>query len=242
MKKIKYIFITILLFLINSIYVYAASASVSINGSSSINVGDETSYKVVVSNLSEIDTGVTALQGIVKFDTNYFSFVSSSPMTSPVSVQENNVGNGTYNLVGASMGTGFNTTSTIYTIKLKAIKAGSGIISASDFYITDLGANLINCSNSKKAITIQEKVVSETSSDSSSDQTSSNNSNSSSNNNNNNTSSNYITSTKSSNNATSSNKNANNNLASLSVSNGELSPVFNAKTTNYKINVDSSVE
>lgn len=158
MKKVKYLILSTALMIAGICLVYAAgSATASVGGLSSVTINDEVSYNVVISNLSGIDTGVTGLQGIVKYDTSYFSFVSSTPMTSPLTVQENKTSDGTYNIVGSTMGTGFSSDSTVYTIKLKAIKEGTTSVELSDFYITDFAANLIKCNTSNKSVTISSK-------------------------------------------------------------------------------------
>jgi hypothetical protein len=156
MKKGKYFLIAAILLIAGIFYVKAAgSASASVSGSSTVKVGDEISYGVVISDLNGLDTGATGIQGVVNFDTSYFTLISTTPMTSPLSVQDNKTGEGQYNLAGFSLGNGFNTTSTVYTLKLKAIKEGSTSIKLSEFYLSDLAANLIKCNTTNKTITIQ---------------------------------------------------------------------------------------
>ncbi len=232
MNKMKYLIITIMFFIFGSISVDAAS--VSISGSSSVNVGDEVSYRVVVSS----SEAVAGIQGVVKYDTGAFSYISSSPMMSPLYVMENNVGSGTYNIAGADMSGsgGFSSASTVYTIRLKALRSGSGKVSVSDFYVTNQSSVLSGCGGATKTVTIQEKAASETpSTPASSSDTNSNQSSTSS-----------SSTTKKSNSKTTSSssdsRSSNNNLASLRINDVELTPVFSASTTNYKISVANTVE
>lgn len=78
-RNIKFLAFAILLFLFSYLNVYAGSANVSLNGSSSVIVGKNVEIVVNVNNIN----GAKAIQsfgGVLDFDSEYLQFVSSSKL------------------------------------------------------------------------------------------------------------------------------------------------------------------
>ncbi len=161
MTRVKYIITMFIMFVFGSMCVNAeGSGLASVEGKNEVNVGDVVTYNIVISNLKDFDTGITGLQGLITYDPNYYAFVSTKAMTKPIDVQENSTADGVYRIAGFALDEGFNKESVVYSITLKAIKEGNTSINLSEFYLSDLSANLITCKMNNITNTIVSSVKS----------------------------------------------------------------------------------
>ena len=197
-KKLKYLLFIIIcnLFIVN---VYAASSTITAESSSSkVQVGDTVTVTVTVSSSSILG----AWQFNVGYDSSIFTYVSST--------MENG-------LSSAGVVSNTSTKNKSYTLKFKAIKAGTGKITINNAEVYALDDSFLTPSVSSASIT----VIS-SNSNSNSNKTSNSNSNSNSN--------------------KSDDKSANNSLSSLSIDNYDISPKFSKNTTKYSVSVPNDVK
>jgi hypothetical protein len=162
MKNVKYLLIMFVIFMLGTINVNAEGTAIaSVNGNNIIKVGDEVTYNIVISDMKNYDTGITGIQGIINYDSNLFTYVSSKPMSLPIDVQEYSSVAGVYHIAGYALDEGFKTNKVVYSITLKAIKEGKTSIKLDEFYLSDLAANLITCNMINQSIEIKSAEVKE---------------------------------------------------------------------------------
>lgn len=80
-RNIKNLVFALILFLFSSLNVYAGSAKLSINGATSVIVGNNVEVVVNINNIKVTD-GVAGFEAKVNYDSNYLEFVSKSNMAS----------------------------------------------------------------------------------------------------------------------------------------------------------------
>lgn len=163
MTRVKYIITMFVIFVFGSMCVNAEGTGiVSVSGNNNLTVGDEVTYNVLASDLKGYDTGIIALQGILTYDSNYFTWIKSDVSVAPIEVQDNSVIAGEYRFAGITLDNGFNGNATIYSITLKAIKEGNTSIKLSDVILDDLMANDLKLVVNNESITINQAKVNET--------------------------------------------------------------------------------
>ena len=156
MKKFK----TLLVVVLGVIIAYttnvlaAGTVTVGMGGNSSVTLNNEIEIPISLSSISGTTEGIVAFQGDVHFDTTYLTLVSVTEATSPYSFDYEVSGNTVY-LTGldTSFRKGVKSTTTIYTFKFKAIKAGTTTVSLENVIAGDPAGDA-TANNANKQITI----------------------------------------------------------------------------------------
>lgn len=150
-KKIKLLAFAICLFLFSSVTVRAGSATVNLNGASSVIVGNNIEVTVSISNLNVTD-GIAGFEAKVNYDYEYLEFVSKTNLASFGISYTDSV----KTISGAALDADSRITGSSNLIKLvfKTKKEGSTTISLTGTEVSEGNNAIASSNNPSKNITI----------------------------------------------------------------------------------------
>ncbi len=150
-RNIKFLAFAITLFLFSYLNVYAAgSASLSVTGTSSVIVGKNVEITIKVSNLSNIPNGISGVQGIVNYESEYLAFEKSSSLAVYNVVYQDNV----KKFIGFAVGNNINSDSGLIKLVFKTKKEGNTHISLSGIKLVDGNSEVVSTKASSLNIKI----------------------------------------------------------------------------------------
>lgn len=150
MKKINK-----LLIVLSTIFIFtnvkAASATVEFGGNSTVNVGDNITISMYISNVNDAVGGIVSVGGNLTFDNEYLEYVSSTGASSPYAFQINT--NANYIIAGLdpTLSNGITTKTQVFTFVFKAKKEGTAKVTLTNQKLSD--------TSSKVPATVIDKVI-----------------------------------------------------------------------------------
>lgn len=141
MKKINR-----LLIILSTIFIFtsvnAATATVEFGGSSTVNVGDNITISMYISNVNDAVGGIVSVGGNLTFDNEYLEYVSSTGASSPYTFQINT--NANYIIAGLdpTLSNGITTKTQVFTFVFKAKKEGTTKVTLTNQKLSDTTAKI----------------------------------------------------------------------------------------------------
>lgn len=141
MKKISR-----LLIILSTIFIFtsvnAATATVEFGGSSTVNVGDNITISMYISNVNDAVGGIVSVGGNLTFDNEYLEYVSSTGASSPYTFQINT--NANYIIAGLdpTLSNGITTKTQVFTFVFKAKKEGTTKVTLTNQKLSDTTAKI----------------------------------------------------------------------------------------------------
>lgn len=136
----------------------AGSATIGFDGNSNVNINENITIQMYVSNVSGTynDIGAASVGGKLTFDTNYLQLVSYTATKDPYRFQFNEDSNMLAG-VDTSLEEGIKSKTTVLTFTFKAIKEGTTKVTVNEVKITDAKKNVLATTVVPKNITIGQK-------------------------------------------------------------------------------------
>ena len=145
-QKIKFLAITICLFLFSSLNVKAAN--LSFNSSSSVRIGNKVEVILAIGDLGEDQ--VSGINGKLNFDSNYLEFVNAQNMA-PFAIRYKS---DVQLIAGFAIGDNIVNSSNLMKFTFQTKKEGTTTISLTNIKVTDANSTPIAINSPSKSITI----------------------------------------------------------------------------------------
>lgn len=227
MKKSLKILVTVIcisILFIQGLDVAAGSVNVSIEGNSTVTLGNTIDLTVKVSDITGFNKGLATLQGDLAFDNGYLEYVKYSNASSSLS---SSYGTTTQRFVSLGMGGEYiSSADNLITLTFRAKKVGTTEVSIKDIVVGDTKAISHSANASSKRIEIVGESTNPTPTPTPTPKPNPkpNNGNSTTNKKPDNSS-----------------KSSNNDLEKLIINNAKMSPVFSKNTLTYQVTIPSDV-
>lgn len=150
-RNIKFLAFAICLFLFSYLNVFAdGSATLSLNGTSTVIVGNNIEITVAINNLTDIPGGISGINAVLNYDASYLE------LTSYPSLAQFNVSYipASKKMAGFAVGNNLTTSSNLIKFIFKTKKEGSTNINLSGIKVVDENAKTVMVNTPSKTITI----------------------------------------------------------------------------------------